>query len=256
MLSAGTLERATPEELCARWRTTPNDTGVVLFYGHTASSRWPWFSNFYLHAPVPFRIPTWCGGHGGKEVVVEFAEKALMLCKASLMADTDTFERIAAADSPLAAKKLGRQVSPWNEHLWQEHVCDIARHVIFTKFSSLPELRSQLLATGERMIAEAAPNDYVWGIGLDAWHPDAQKPHKWRGANVLGWALMEVRSVLKHAGGAAEEVRQGSGHGAHRRRSNKGRPGGSAHGDDLPFALDVEGSSAVSSEQLARAAAK
>ena len=83
-----------------------------------------------------------------------------------------------------------------NEKLWQSRVCDIAKHVVLFKFSSALALRQHLLATGERLIAEAAPNDQVWGIGLDALNPDARQPLKWKGANVLGWALMEARNEI------------------------------------------------------------
>ena len=83
-----------------------------------------------------------------------------------------------------------------NEKLWQSRVCDIAKHVVLFKFSSAQALRHHLLATGERLIAEAAPNDQVWGIGLDALNPDARQPCKWKGANVLGWALMEARNEI------------------------------------------------------------
>ena len=50
-------------------------------------------------------------------------------------------------------------------------------------------------APGEKLIAEASPNDKKWGTGL-------QKgltliPRLWRGSNVLGWALMEVRQLIR-----------------------------------------------------------
>lgn len=49
------------------------------------------------------------------------------------------------------------------------------------------------------MLAEASPYDTKWGIGLTADDPHARRRHFWRGRNLLGEVLMEVRDIL--AGG-------------------------------------------------------
>ena len=99
----------TPDKLRARWGDSSSSArDILLFYGHSSRAEQPWFSNFFIHAPMTFRIPLWCGVHGGEETVpIAFAEKALMLCKASLMGDAPTFRAIAAAQTPKEAKKLG-----------------------------------------------------------------------------------------------------------------------------------------------------
>ena len=43
----------------------------------------------------------------------------------------------------------------------------------------------------------ASPYDAIWGIRLAASSPEAQDPMKWRGQNLLGFALMEVRDELR-----------------------------------------------------------
>jgi len=65
------------------------------------------------------------------------------------------------------------------------------------KFSQHPELGQFLLATGERVLVEASPQDRVWGVGLTADDERAASPRTWRGLNLLGFALMEVRHRLK-----------------------------------------------------------
>ncbi|MCI9109817.1 MAG: NADAR family protein, partial [Lachnospiraceae bacterium] len=38
-----------------------------------------------------------------------------------------------------------------------------------------------------------------WGIGMGKTNPDAQNPLKWKGSNLLGFALTEVREQLLKA---------------------------------------------------------
>ena len=51
-------------------------------------------------------------------------------------------------------------------------------------------------ATGDRVLVEASPLDRVWGIGLAVDDEAAASPARWRGRNLLGFALMEVRDRL------------------------------------------------------------
>ena len=52
-------------------------------------------------------------------------------------------------------------------------------------------------STGDSVLVEASPYDNIWGIRLAASSPEAQDPMKWRGQNLLGFALMEVRDELR-----------------------------------------------------------
>ena len=47
------------------------------------------------------------------------------------------------------------------------------------------------------LLVEASPYDNIWGIRLSASSSEAQDPMKWRGQNLLGFALMEVRDELR-----------------------------------------------------------
>ena len=46
------------------------------------------------------------------------------------------------------------------------------------------------------ILVEAAPRDRIWGIGMGKSNPDADDPTKWRGKNLLGFALTHVREEL------------------------------------------------------------
>lgn len=54
-------------------------------------------------------------------------------------------------------------------------------------------MKAFLLATGDTILAEAAPRDRIWGIGMGKNNPLAQDPANWKGKNLLGFALMEAR---------------------------------------------------------------
>jgi len=58
-------------------------------------------------------------------------------------------------------------------------------------------LKEKLLATDDKILVEVNPRDNIWGIGMDEDNPDIYDETKWRGLNLLGKVLMEVRDELK-----------------------------------------------------------
>ena len=125
------------------------------------------------------------------------AEHFMMAAKALLFGDAEMAGRIRAAPHPRAAKELGRSVRGFDEQRWAERRFDLVVTGNLAKFSQHPELRDYLLNTGSRVLVEASPYDRIWGIGLTADHEDATSPERWRGLNLLGFALMEVRQQLR-----------------------------------------------------------
>ena len=65
------------------------------------------------------------------------------------------------------------------------------------KFGQHRKLKEYLLGTGDQVLVEASPVDTIWGIGLDRDGKHAKNPDRWRGLNLLGFALMEVREQLR-----------------------------------------------------------
>lgn len=45
-------------------------------------------------------------------------------------------------------------------------------------------------------LVEASPVDEIWGVGLSKESAKIEDPNNWRGENLLGFALMEVRDKL------------------------------------------------------------
>ena len=58
-------------------------------------------------------------------------------------------------------------------------------------------MREFLLGTGNKVLVEASPSDRIWGIGMTAQDEFALQPQKWRGLNLLGFALMAAREQLR-----------------------------------------------------------
>lgn len=80
---------------------------------------------------------------------------------------------------------------------WNEHRFEIVVNANLAKFSAHKDLQTFLLNTGDRVLAEASPVDKIWGIGLAEDDHKASNPNLWKGENLLGYALMEVRERLK-----------------------------------------------------------
>jgi len=124
------------------------------------------------------------------------AEHYMMAEKARLFRDDNALERILTASSPSDAKTAGREVTNFVASTWDSRCFDIVVRGNVAKFSQSEALREYLLGTGDQVLVEASPVDRVWGIGLAADDPRAQIPSRWRGQNLLGFALMRVRVLL------------------------------------------------------------
>ncbi|MEU6356774.1 NADAR family protein [Streptomyces sp. NPDC047072] len=125
------------------------------------------------------------------------AEHWMMAGKARLFEDREAERRVLEAKSPAQAKKMGRLVRGFDETTWRRERFAIVVEGSVQKFAAHPDLREFLLDTKDRVLVEASPVDRVWGIGLAADDEAAQHPERWRGPNLLGFALMEARERLR-----------------------------------------------------------
>jgi ribA/ribD-fused uncharacterized protein len=124
------------------------------------------------------------------------AEHWMMAAKARLFEDAPTLEKVLRARTPAGAKSLGRAVRGFSEDRWAAARYEIVVAGNVAKFSQHDELRRFLASTGSRVLVEASPLDRVWGIGLAEDDDRACAPSRWRGRNLLGFALMDVRDGL------------------------------------------------------------
>ncbi|MFG2358092.1 NADAR family protein [Streptomyces sp. NPDC048521] len=128
------------------------------------------------------------------------AEHWMMAGKARLFGDAEAERRVLAAEHPSQAKKAGRLVRGFDGAIWERERFRIVVEGSVHKFAADDDLRMFLLGTGDRVLVEASPVDRIWGIGLAADDEAASDPERWRGPNLLGFALMEARERLAGAG--------------------------------------------------------
>lgn len=125
------------------------------------------------------------------------AEHWMMAEKARLFKDEEILAEILTVPSPAEAKKLGRKVRNFEQSTWEAHRYEIVKKGNLHKFAQAPELKEFLLNTAPRIIVEASPYDRIWGIGLTQDAKGVEHPMNWKGLNLLGFALMEVRDMLQ-----------------------------------------------------------
>ncbi|MGW4147906.1 NADAR family protein [Streptomyces albogriseolus] len=162
------------------------------------------YLHFWGHRPLPDgRIGASCLSQWWPSPFtvdgVEYAtaEHWMMAAKARLFGDAEGERRVLAAGHPSEAKKAGRLVRGFDEEIWRRERFGIVVTGSEHKFAAHGGLRSFLLGTGDRVLVEASPVDRVWGIGLAADDEAAADPARWRGPNLLGFALMEARRRLR-----------------------------------------------------------
>ena len=165
-------------------------TKYLFFWGHQKSKSGDLTSScFSQRWTSPFVV---------NKVKYNTAEHWMMAQKALLFGDNEIYEKIIIAKSPAEAKSLGRQVRNFNETVWDTKRFEIVVEGSLQKFSQHKDLKEFLLNTKERVLVEASPVDRIWGIGLSADSDKAENPKRWNGLNLLGFALMEVRDILKN----------------------------------------------------------
>jgi ribA/ribD-fused uncharacterized protein len=117
--------------------------------------------------------------------------------KAVFFGDMVTAALILKTPSPSQCKKLGRIVLNFKADVWLREGYAIMIDINMAKFSQNSKLKAILLSTEDKILVEASPYDTIWGIGL--YHEDDKvlDEKNWKGQNLLGKALMEVREKLK-----------------------------------------------------------
>ncbi|WP_454998543.1 NADAR family protein [Capnocytophaga granulosa] len=125
------------------------------------------------------------------------AEQYMMAEKARLFGDEEVEEEIMNTSDPKLMKALGRKVRNFDPQVWDKAKYSIVLNGNYYKFTQNKAMMDFLLSTGDKILVEASPLDTIWGIGLSKDNEKAQNIAAWRGKNLLGFALMEVRDEIR-----------------------------------------------------------
>ena len=124
-------------------------------------------------------------------------EQYMMHQKAITFDDIYIAKQILETDDVSKVKALGRAVHNYNDAIWNGIRQIVVYKGLLAKFSQNKDLKEKLLSTGNNILAEAARTDLVWGIGISIKDNARFDMNKWRGKNLLGFALMQVRKELQ-----------------------------------------------------------
>lgn len=136
------------------------------------------------------------------------AEHWMMYRKAFLFGDINKAAEILKENHPSGAKQRGREVDRFSKSLWEANCKLIVYKGNYAKFTQNEQLKKALLDTGDTILVEAAPNDPIWGIGMNEATARKTNPKDWKGTNWLGEILTQLREDLKQEEAAAAEIKK------------------------------------------------
>lgn len=125
------------------------------------------------------------------------AEHYMMWKKAMIFGDTDIAGQVLITKHPRDVKAFGRKVKNFIKEDWEDQCRQVVYEGNYAKFTQNEKLLEQLMNTGDSLLVEAAPNDAIWGIGIDEATAKITPESKWPGTNWLGEALTKLREELK-----------------------------------------------------------
>lgn len=134
------------------------------------------------------------------------AEQFMMAEKARLFGDMEAYEKIMVSKEQSEIKALGRGVRGFDEEIWDKFKYWIVVNGNYYKFSENEALRKYIISTERAVLAEASPFDCIWGIGMAEDKAQHCEAGNWKGQNLLGFALMEVREEIIRLWRYADEL--------------------------------------------------
>jgi ribA/ribD-fused uncharacterized protein len=158
---------------------------------------WPFFGHESDGVMGPWVLSQWARtSFRYNDKLYLTAEHWMMASKARLFKDAVREHAILEAPTPRQAKALGRLVQGFDDQTWNVHRYQIVLAGTQLKFTQNLSAQEYLMST-TGLLVEASPYDRIWGVGLGLGHADLPFPSRWRGMNLLGYALTQFRWQLR-----------------------------------------------------------
>jgi ribA/ribD-fused uncharacterized protein len=128
------------------------------------------------------------------------AQQALSAELAKSFNDNANLSKIMLAETPDAIDYSVDDVpgdKDTNEIKWNTQTKSLLYDINLTKFNQYPELANRLLETKSAQLGAYEPDDTLIGIGISLDNIKSKDPVNWTGQNLLGKALMDIRSKIR-----------------------------------------------------------
>lgn len=135
-----------------------------------------------------------------KSMVYHCAKQALAAELAKTFKDDEGFRKIIDTQTPAEVSysyenvKDSKKVTPDE---WANATKKLLYDILVAKFRQYPALLSRLLETGDAVLAYYQPKDTLLGIGISTDDVHAKSPIYWKGQNLVGSILMDIRGTLR-----------------------------------------------------------
>ncbi|KAG9676580.1 DUF1768-domain-containing protein, partial [Aureobasidium melanogenum] len=168
-------------------KETAKDSSEPIYFYITKEKPHGIFSQFYECTFTDPKYP---------DIEFKCAEQYMMYNKAQTFNSPDIAAQILATTASKAQKALGRRIKGFSDAIWVAVKFGIVERGNLLKFEQDEDFKKVLLATGDRLLVEAASDDKIWGIGYTAAGAKKVSREKW-GQNLLGKVLMSVRERIR-----------------------------------------------------------
>ncbi len=111
-------------------------------------------------------------------------------------------DRIMNTCDPKSIMDFTETIDNFDSETWNVKIQMVLTDAMYLKFSQNEVLKQKLLETGDALLAFANDKEKNFGIGLPIYDSNARKKDKWKGKNIAGYSLMNVRDKLRRESGS------------------------------------------------------
>lgn len=126
-------------------------------------------------------------------------EQYIMYRKCKIFGDEISAKAVLATEDTATQQAIGRKAAGYIGSIWAGMRQMVVLRGLMAKFSQNEDLKQKLLDTGDAYLVECAGSDKIWACGIRLNDDKRFNAENWTGDNILGFALMEVREMLREA---------------------------------------------------------